>query len=1438
MGKLIPPNTPLPSTGISVGQNRPLVERGDSVPTSPLSEQPLLQNDVDFEGSDLHEGSDLGGWTPVTRSTARTHRERTSSVGSNHTRVSTASNRENEKSMSTVERAEQNLSSVELDQLARRYQRMAETARAAETGYRVLKDQGNSPVIPGPNDRRVEFHPVDQSDNGADGSASDMLITVSPAIPSGEGPSREKGKGFDPRNWGDVSLLENFSLDDLKAQHDALANFAVVKEESVSTPADFFGDIPVWKSPTAEVPKVQAPPGDKAFVAPRPASLRAGKREGTHPTVLRPTASEISSKKKDEIKSGQTKDEIIAELTRQLNESRQRNSRSVEVVSTPGINQAKRTVQRNIAGLMSGGETARAVSVKPGRPAPARLAVGSTVHKAIREAGTVAAGPPPPSPPDGSSGSDHGSDSSASSDGEMSDVGRQTSAASWHRRMSSRRSSGKSSRMLLKPVPPTKYDGEVNTTAFQRFVRESARYVKTGRVPADEQVFYVSYYLKGKAADFYNQVVVDNEAAYDLELFFTDLFEFIFPQDFRIQQRKKLNRCFQNEKSVNEHIAEFNGIYSTIGLLNDQERVIKIWNSFRAEIQQEMYRDNLEPEVSTWAEVVKGAERAERICKLDPKKKTNNSPGSSQNQLGSKSNQERSAKSRGGGGRGRGRGRGGNSNSGSRTEVLRTSAVEVPSKKPKGAKDNSNRELSEKQRNEMLAKGLCFTCGEPGHLARNCPTTTTVNSKKKGKPPGLPANAATIPIASTSSSHGALYESTEVLESFHVGSIGLFETEVEEGGEPNGEPDELFERIWCNIDPLCKAMDALLEGDEDFDFQKNIPSDPVGDLYAQHAMLALHYAQPYPGEEPMDEDERFETERFGVHRLNETQHVIFDHRTDEDVLIYSYLLATPEFQMGLWYSKERCKIMGLDPDAFVPEERHLDILGDALVEGTKIALDRAHPDDENRFVTRGNEYDNVLISDRRLDLDLVLPKACLRDENFDLLHWYSHASRALSSDAQVWSSEVEPSLDEDKRCAQSEGGYSDMPSLRTVSDLPEESEPSDGESSFDEAPGIECLQSERTDYMTRVMLWERAIALEEQRARESALPPVADMLEFLQPYPGDEVVPWGDERCDLRRFKVERLRTGSYSIKDTFVAHEVILPMEYLRMPEFQLAQWFSCERALQLGITNYNRVSLPAIEIDDLLARGVEQYFSEISLELPSFAEITATRNVQGQGDSFTELIYTIGIPMGDHELSGQISESALMNPKLDLVGWVQKRKARFACAERWRLTSWQNSEQPNFFRRLFDIPDEPRGTELFCGGVQIPPDSMKGISRTASMPRVPQRIVARPVVIVVLVQGHPVTALVDSGSLGDLISTNIADQLKLKRDELDEPITLQLAVQGSRSKINHSVSVDYRYQDIQAKRTFFVANLSGYDMILGTSWLFQHKASLPPKFTLELLG
>ena len=82
--------------------------------------------------------------------------------------------------------------------------------------------------------------------------------------------------------------------------------------------------------------------------------------------------------------------------------------------------------------------------------------------------------------------------------------------------------------------------------------------------------------------------------------------------------------------------------------------------------------------------------------------------------------------------------------------------------------------------------------------------------------------------------------------------------------------------------------------------------------------------------------------------------------------------------------------------------------------------------------------------------------------------------------------------------------------------------------------------------------------------------------------------------------------------------------------------------------------------------------------------------------------------------------------------------------------------------------------------------------------------------------------------------MSATLVDQLKLKRTNFEKPLGLQLAVQGSRSKINSFVNMSYSYQEIEDSRRFDVANLNDYDVILGTPWIWQHKVCVglnPPR-------
>ncbi|EPQ50009.1 hypothetical protein GLOTRDRAFT_16397, partial [Gloeophyllum trabeum ATCC 11539] len=139
---------------------------------------------------------------------------------------------------------------------------------------------------------------------------------------------------------------------------------------------------------------------------------------------------------------------------------------------------------------------------------------------------------------------------------------------------------------------------------------------------------------------------------------------------------------------------------------------------------------------------------------------------------------------------------------------------------------------------------------------------------------------------------------------------------------------------------------------------------------------------------------------------------------------------------------------------------------------------------------------------------------------------------------------------------------------------------------------------------------------------------------------------------------------------------------------------------------------------------------------------------------------------------------------------------------------------------------------TEL--NGVQVPANAYPNIQRNASVTKDFKRLIPKPIVIVVQINGQPARALLDSGSLADFMSYDLANQLRVAKVELTKPLPVQLAVQGSRSKVNWGAKARIQYQSINCDRYFDLINLQSYDLILGTPFLFQHNIMIglnPPK-------
>ena len=123
--------------------------------------------------------------------------------------------------------------------------------------------------------------------------------------------------------------------------------------------------------------------------------------------------------------------------------------------------------------------------------------------------------------------------------------------------------------MTLKPIPPMKYDGSVDSKAYHRFITERTAYVEDGRVPSKKHAFILLHYLTGRAYEFYVCEVSGKPYRWRLPDFFRELFNYCFPVDFCIKQRAKLCCCYQNSSRVRDYVYELNELWTIIGDIDE-----------------------------------------------------------------------------------------------------------------------------------------------------------------------------------------------------------------------------------------------------------------------------------------------------------------------------------------------------------------------------------------------------------------------------------------------------------------------------------------------------------------------------------------------------------------------------------------------------------------------------------------------------------------------------------------------------------------------------------------------------------------------------------------------------------------------------------------------------------------------------------------------------
>ena len=163
--------------------------------------------------------------------------------------------------------------------------------------------------------------------------------------------------------------------------------------------------------------------------------------------------------------------------------------------------------------------------------------------------------------------------------------------------------------------------------------------------------------------------------------------------------------------------------------------------------------------------------------------------------------------------------------------------------------------------------------------------------------------------------------------------------------------------------------------------------------------------------------------------------------------------------------------------------------------------------------------------------------------------------------------------------------------------------------------------------------------------------------------------------------------------------------------------------------------------------------------------------------------------------------AERCTVNSGLDKAGtWVRT----WLSEQEWDNTlmgaGLESIRQPG---HSSDEGSKAKQKAVELSGIQVDKNKYHSLQRNAAQVKGNQRVLPKPIVVKVTVNGHPAHALLNSRSLGDFISTTFANQLGVRKTILDTPLALQLAVQGSQSRVNSRVTIQFGYQDINESCT-----------------------------------
>ncbi|CAA7268278.1 unnamed protein product [Cyclocybe aegerita] len=352
------------------------------------------------------------------------------------------------------------------------------------------------------------------------------------------------------------------------------------------------------------------------------------------------------------------------------------------------------------------------------------------------------------------------------------------------------------------------------------------------------------------------------------------------------------------------------------------------------------------------------------------------------------------------------------------------------------------------------------------------------------------------------------------------------------------------------------------------------------------------------------------------------------------------------------------------------------------------------------------------------------------------------------------------------------------------------------------------------------------------------------MLESMRPYPGDPS--WESKVND--RFCVYSVGESKLCILDEVTGEQEILEVSKALRPDFLVGRWYAIRRTQETRVRvtplpRWHKVmKVPWDCWKNNVAWRLSHGSDFSSYFVSSKEEREEMERFEIRFDRDLDQYHVIDWQL---ELHFPIGVNKLMHPQRNIRVWYSRQIKKGIAAvfqmdwlmsDDYGLKHMFEGEENESAQEVddnsdvaLDIQDDDDSDDsdnyfIELNAAQMEENVLPAVQRNAALTQDPSRIVPNPIRVAVKINGNMCNALIDTGSLCDFMSSTVADQLRLKKKELATPLMVQLAVLGSCSKVNFMTNAQFEYQGVNEPQMFDIINLSSYDLILGTPFLYQH--------------